>query len=325
MNGLRIRGLVKRYPQTTDFLRWLVNPFERKTRTALDGVDLDLEPGRIYGLVGHNGAGKTTLMKMVAGLVLPTEGTITYRDEEYSKNAAGLRQKVGMVVAEERSFFWRISLVQNLRFFATLENLKGQERETRIARVLEEVGLAEHADRLFKDLSTGMRQRMCIARGLLAAPPILLLDEPTRSLDPAAAREVRDRLKELVAADPTRIVLYSSHVLSEIEDLCTDVFQIEQGKLIGAWNLDEIDLDAQRTHYSLRTERAIDPAWLTDLKGVEILEHEDSRMRLELSAPIPRALDRLVDRLREHEATLVELQPDIDVEDRVLAALEGRR
>lgn len=318
MNGIRLRGLVKRYPQTSDFLRWIMHPFERKTRTALESVDLDLLPGRIYGLVGHNGAGKTTLLKMLAGLVLPTEGSIQYNGEEMIGNSAGLRQQVGMVVAEERSFFWRITLRQNLRFFATLENLNGAVRARRIEEVLSEVGLDEHGDRLFKDLSTGMRQRMCIARGLLAAPPVLLLDEPTRSLDPAAARDVRDRLAKLVEADPNRIIVYSSHVLSEIDALCTDVLQMEHGRLVGAWSLDDVDVTAQSATYFVQTLRALDVGCFDDLEQVHVLHSEEAAATIELSAPIPLALDLLVDRLREREATIIELRPHNDVEDRVL-------
>jgi ABC-2 type transport system ATP-binding protein len=171
LTRIEIQGLVKRYPHATDLFRFLRRPWRKEEILALDGLDLSLGPGRIYGLVGPNGAGKTTLLKVLAGLVLPTEGRILFDGEEWSAPSERIRETVGLVVADERSFFWRLTVEENLRFFATLQKLRGEGRRARIASCLAKVGLSEHRGRSFRSLSTGLRQRLAVARGLLVDPP----------------------------------------------------------------------------------------------------------------------------------------------------------
>lgn len=307
MQGIEIQGLVKRYPKSTDLLQFLRRPWARDEVPALRGLDVRLEPGRIYGLVGPNGAGKTTLMKIVAGLVLPTEGVVRIDGEDLSRRPRRLREKVGLVVADERSFYWRLTLRQNLSFFATLQKLDGRERDRRVLECLELVGLAQMSERVFRELSTGMRQRLSIARGLLAAAPILLLDEPTRSLDPLAARGVRELVRELVASDPTRIVVYSSHHLAEVSDLCSSILVLRDGRLVA-------DRDgsagggAARRAFRIRTRGEIPEEALSGLGDVEILH----RAPTEISLSVARAelIDVVIDRLRLHEVGIESLQPD---------------
>jgi len=186
MQGIEIRELVKRYPRSTDLLHFLRNPLRREEVTALRGVNLSLEPGRIYGLVGPNGAGKTTLLKILAGVVWPTSGEALVDGLDSSRGDRSLRERVGLVVADERSFFWRLTARENLRFFAVLQRIPAQSLEARVDECLARFGLEAAGDRPFRALATGMRQRLAIARGMLLDPPVLLLDEATRSLDPAA-------------------------------------------------------------------------------------------------------------------------------------------
>ena len=305
MSGVAIRGLVKRYPRSADLVRFLRRPLARETVTALDGIDLDLEPGAVYGLVGRNGAGKTTLLKILAGLVLPSAGRASVWGIEASERPRALRARVGLVVADERSFFWRISVRENLRFFATLQHLSGSARARAVDAALDHTGLADLADVAFRELSTGQRQCLAIARGTLIDPQVLLLDEATRSLDPEAAREIRSFVRELATGRPDRIVVYSTHVLSEVEEVCDEVVALCAGRIAGRGRTDAEPDEAGR--WRVRTRRAAAEGTWSALAGVsELAAGTTSRVAVD----DPAALERVTARALELGLGLVELVPE---------------
>jgi len=183
-------NITKRFPRTTGYRDLL--PFrERKWVTAVEDISLDIEEGELFGLLGPNGAGKTTLIKLLCCLVLPNSGTAKVFGYDILKDEQAVKNLVGLVSAEERSFFWRITARENLRFFASLYRLSGRQSKERINELLNLVGLADEADIRFQNYSTGMRQKLAIARGLLGRPRVLFVGEPTRSLDPVSAQAVR--------------------------------------------------------------------------------------------------------------------------------------
>jgi len=305
MSGITVQGLVKRYPRSTDFLHFLRRPTARESVTALDGVDLELERGRVYGLVGRNGAGKTTLLKVLAGLVLPSAGRAEVCGIEVAGHPRALRAKVGLVVADERSFFWRISARENLRFFASLQHLRGSARRRAVDGTLERVGLAALGDVAFRELSTGQRQRLAIARGMLIDPEVLLMDEATRSLDPEGAREVRAFVREVARERPERLVVYSTHVLSEVEDLCDEAIALRAGRVGGRGRIEPTSEGVGR--YLVRTRTAAPAGTWSDLAGVRELA-AGALSRLELGQPT--ALERVVRRAAERGLGLFELRPE---------------
>ena len=314
MHGIRIRGLVKRYPKTTDLFSVLRHPLTRaEGESALAGIDLTLEPGRIYGLVGPNGAGKTTLLKIIAGLVLPSSGTIELDGEPLNARSRRARDTIGYVVSEERSFHWRLSVRENLRFFATLEHVVN--REERAAICLDRVGMLEHADRPYRELSTGMRQRIALARGMLGDPRVLLMDEATRSLDPFAAEELRGVLRELFPADSDRTLIYSTHNLAEVEVLCTNLIVLRNGHVTAERDLSKAaTLSALDSGcYTLRTRREVPDALLDEIEGIERLALREGRLSVRVADSA--ALDSLVDRIRASGIGLLELRIDPWVED----------
>ncbi len=211
----------------------LSHPLRRSETAALRGVSFSIERGEVFGLLGPNGAGKTTLIKILCTLILPTEGTALVNGFDVVRDPAAVRRSIGYVVADERSFYWRLTGRQNLRFFATLNNLVAREGERRVEQVVELVGLERELDRPFIYYSTGTRQKMAIARGLLTDPPILLLDEPTRSLDLPTARAVRRFVEERLAVQG-RTVLIATHNMEEASELCGRVAVIDRGQL-RAW------------------------------------------------------------------------------------------
>ncbi|HYN85247.1 MAG TPA: ABC transporter ATP-binding protein [Pyrinomonadaceae bacterium] len=199
--------------------------------TALADVSFDVREGEIFGLIGRNGAGKTTLTKVIATLVQPTRGRVTVLGSDSVRDEERVRACVGLAGAEERSFYWRLTAEQNLMFFARLYGLSGRAARRRIGELFEQFELTELRRRRFGELSTGNKQRMAVARAMLNAPPVLLLDEPTRSLDPVAAARMRALISELVRGTPPATVLLTSHNLTEVEELCARVAIISGGRI----------------------------------------------------------------------------------------------
>jgi len=224
----------------------LVKVFERGRRTiwqrlrreldkrdrfrAVDGVDLVVEPGEIFGLLGPNGAGKTTTMKMLATLLIPTSGTIRVLGIDPLERPREVRAKLGAMLSGERSLYWKLTGRENLEYFAALYHVPPAETKERIARVLAAVKLTDRADDYVERYSTGMRQRLALARALLPNPPLVVLDEPTVGLDPQASRDLRDRVRELKAQG--RTVLLTTHYMEEADQLCDRVAIIDHGRIV---------------------------------------------------------------------------------------------
>jgi len=198
---------------------------------ALRDISLDVREGEIFGLIGPNGAGKTTLAKIIATLVQPTSGSVAVKGYDSVREDEHVRRQVGLATAEERSFYWRLTAEENLLFFARLYGLDEPAAMKRIGELLNRFEIAELARRRFGELSTGNKQRLAVARAMLANPPVLLLDEPTRSLDPLAASRMRSLIKSLATAEMRVTILLTSHNLAEVEELCERVAIIRDGRI----------------------------------------------------------------------------------------------
>jgi ABC-2 type transport system ATP-binding protein len=218
-NRIEAVGLEKSFVKKRAIDELVRHPFRRAQRIqALRGVDLIVAEGEIFGLLGPNGAGKTTLLKILACLVLPDRGRAVVGGND-TIHEYDVKRKIGLVHSDERSFYWRLSGRENLRFFASLYDVPRRRTESRIDELLQRVEMAAAADRPFSDYSSGMKQRMAIARSLLHDPPILLMDEPTRSLDPAAALALRAFIRDELQAKDGKTILIASHNLLEIQSL----------------------------------------------------------------------------------------------------------
>ena len=197
--------------------------------TAVSDLSLTIAEGELFGLLGPNGAGKTTLVKMLCTLILPSSGSATIAGHDLAE-AGAIRAAVGLVVSDDRSFYWRLSARRNLDFFAAMHGLYGRAAAERVNQVLADVDLLDVADRRFGQFSSGMKQRLAIARGLLHRPRILFLDEPSRSLDPTATQRLHDLIRRLMAEQAMTVFLIT-HDLAEAEALCNRVAFMHKGRI----------------------------------------------------------------------------------------------
>jgi ABC-2 type transport system ATP-binding protein len=197
---------------------------------ALDGVDLDVAPGEIFGLMGPNGAGKSTLLRILCGLVAPSAGHATVCGLDTAAGGAALAAAVGYVAADERGLRPSLSPREYLAFFAALHGYARRAALAHADALIERTGLAEVGGRPLGELSTGMHRRTALARALLAAPRVLLLDEPTRGVDPGYAASLRVQLA--AAAAGGLAVVLATHDLDEARTLCRRVGVMARGRFV---------------------------------------------------------------------------------------------
>lgn len=235
--AISVRNLAKRFPITKGIAEIVRRPFARHWATALEGVDLEVEYGEIFGLLGPNGAGKTTLLKILCTLVLPTEGSAAVSGHDVVRAPGSVRRAVGYCLDTERSFYYRLTGRQNLAFFATLNNLESKQAAARITELAGMLGLSSAADRPFMTYSKGMQQKLGLARALMTDPAVLLLDEPTKSLDPAAAAEFRRFIRGTLVDRFGKTILLVTHSLEDAGECCDRMALMNQGgiSMRGTW------------------------------------------------------------------------------------------
>ena len=198
---------------------------------ALDKLNLSIRPGELFGLLGPNGSGKTTTIKCLSTILIPDEGRAIVNGFDTQKETAMVRASLGMVVGGERTLYWKLTARDNLAYFASLYKMPRKKAKRRIEELLETFHLSDRADERLEDYSTGMRQKVAIARALLHDPPILLLDEPTLGLDPGFARQIRSQIREL-SEKQGKTVLLTTHYMSEADQLCDRVAFINNGRIV---------------------------------------------------------------------------------------------
>jgi len=230
--SVRVTGLTKRFPARRSWRELLRRPFETTWVTSVDRVTFEVARGEFFGLLGPNGAGKTTLLKMLATFVTPDEGQAEVEGIDVAESPGAARAVVVPVIASERSLYWRLTARQNLQLFARLWRVPASTIDARVEEVLAIVDLRDTGAKLVGQFSSGMMQRLLIARALLADPRVLLLDEPTRSLDPVSARAFRRFLREELAERRQCAVIIATHSAEEAFDLCDRVAVLDRGRLL---------------------------------------------------------------------------------------------
>ena len=253
-------GLTKRFPARRGLKDLLLHPFDKTTTTVVSNVSFTANAGEFLGLLGPNGAGKTTLLKMLSTLVLPDEGSATIEGLDVVRDSAAVRALVSPCLAMERSLYHRLTARQNLEVFADLQGLRPGDRKSRIDEAMQAVSLHDTGTKLVGQFSSGMLQRLLIARALLTRPRLLLLDEPTRSLDPISAREFRSFLREELVRQRGCAVILATHNAEEAFELCDRVGVLNKGRLLASGVAASLSREFLGVRYRLTTTDPDHPA-----------------------------------------------------------------
>ena len=267
--------------------------------TAVDGLDLAIGRGEVFGLLGPNGAGKTTTTLMLLGLTEPTGGVATIDGFDCTRQPIEVKRRVGYL-PDSVGFYPDMTGRENLRFTGRLNGLEGPALEERIDRLLERVGMAEAADRRAGTYSRGMKQRLGIADVLMKDPSVIIMDEPTLGIDPEGMRELLSLIRELSAKDG-RTVLISSHQLYQVQQVCDRVGIFVKGRLVACGRIEDLGRQLQAEGGSL-IELAAAPddkrleELLLGLEGAVSLERENGLLLLRSSRDLRRDAAALLSR-----------------------------
>lgn len=233
--GVRVERLTKAYSTFR----------KKKVVKAVTDVTFRIEPGEVYALLGPNGAGKSTLIKMIAGLVTPTSGTI-----EFGAGGSKNYKFLSAVLEGTRNVYWRLTPLENLHYFANLRGVPSRQIKERAERYLTELDIDAKRKNQSRHLSRGMLQKLAIATALITDPKILLLDEPTLGVDVASARKIKEKIRELAHREGKTILL-TTHQMELVDKLADRVGIINQGRLVNEGTLSELKKNTRRFLYHL--------------------------------------------------------------------------
>lgn len=270
---------------------------------AVDDVTFGIQEGELFGLLGPNGAGKTTTVKMLTTLLIPTLGSATVKGFDIVSQADEVRKRIGFIFGGERGLYWRLSGIDNLRYFASLYNLDYEVTKKRIPKLLELVGLKGRGDEKVEGYSRGMKQRLHVARTLLHDPEVLFLDEPTLGLDPVGAREFRQVILDLQSEKKT--ILLTTHYMFEADALCDRIAIINHGRIV-----------ASDTPGGLK-------AHVRDLNVVEVETFGAPESTLEKLRALPFADAISVEDQGQKQMLLIQTSRGAEAVPDVMSALEG--
>ena len=305
---------------------------EKRDVVALKDITLDVQPGEIFGLLGPNGAGKTTLIKILTTLLLPTSGSAQINGYSVEKDPNRVRASVGCMLMGERGLYWKLTGRENLEYFAALYHIRPELRRKRTQEIIDLVDLAEIADRTVETYSSGQRMKLAFAKSLINDAPLLVLDEPTNTLDVPSASELRAIVRRLNAGlgdAPGKTIIYTTHIMSEAETLCKRVAIIDRGLLLALDTVANLKASLGREQVT-RIDGVIPHAAVKAVQELPVvrqatLEMQDGLGRLTvLSDHQPTTLSRLIEALGQGGATIQRIAPEeVTLED-VFIAKTGR-
>jgi ABC-2 type transport system ATP-binding protein len=271
VDAIAVEGLTKRYGEVQ----------------ALDGVSFRVREGEVFGLLGPNGSGKTTLLKLLSTILSPSAGGANVFGYDVTRDSRQVRHLVALVTGEERSLYWRLTGRQNLEFFGRLYGLDRATIRARSHELLDLFDLGAAADKRVAGYSTGMRQKLAIARGLMSNPRLLFLDEPTRGLDPVAAHALLRVVRERAIARFENTVILTTHIAREVEQLCHRIAMLDHGKVVYDGTVDHLRTTLEQGHAYVLTVAGLSPEvfealrvrmgpescrWITSSNGLTELE-----------------------------------------------------
>ncbi|MDF3147278.1 MULTISPECIES: ABC transporter ATP-binding protein [unclassified Streptomyces] len=279
-NAIEVRELTRRYTRKG-----------KPDLCALDQVSLAVPQGEVHGLLGPNGAGKTTLCRILSTVLLPSSGSVTVLGRDVVRQAGEVKRLIGIVFGGDRGLYPRLTGRQNLELWASLYGLRRTARRDRVGALLERVGLSDRAEEKVQTYSRGMKQRLHLARGLVCAPGVLILDEPTVGMDPVAAHDFRKLVRQLRAGGHT--VLMTTHDMAEAAALSDRVSFLDNGKLtltaspeaVGELVSTHERLDARGLPAALREQVAALPGVVAVTAVTAVTAVEQDIIRIETETP----------------------------------------
>lgn len=268
---IRIDNVTKIFPGKGWFKR------REKDVLAIDQISFDINHNEIFGIIGPNGSGKTTLIKMITSFIYQDAGTIWVNGRDTLDDFEYLKNQLGFIISEERSFFFRLSGRQNLEYYGMLQKIPRQALHKKINELLERLELASAADKRYQEYSTGMRRKLGVARGLLVDRPIYLLDEPTTAIDPVSTVTIENLIRELRDAGHT--IFFSSHDMHQVERLADRVGILNKGRLLGIGKPEELvkKILSQYDYFiMISLDRPIAPELIKQIASFKHIRHVDS-------------------------------------------------
>ncbi len=301
---------------------------EVKHVPALKGVSFEIKPGEIFGLLGPNGAGKTTLIKCLTTLLLPTSGRAHINGYELTQQDNAIRATIGCMLMGERGLYWKLTARENLIFFGALYHLNPKDRRRRADELIERLNMGDIADRSVETYSSGQRMKLAFAKALINDAPLLVLDEPTNTLDVPSARELRAVVRDLNEKEG-KTVIYTTHIMSEAETLCDRVAIVDHGETLALGTVPELKASLNRGAV-IRIEGVISAKAsqaVSNLPGVSqaattaINGHNQLTVMAHDQQTV---LPRLIETLTAHGAVMQKITPEeVTLED-VFIARTGR-
>ena len=300
MNAIEVSNLQRVFKTHTGVIKRTA-----KEVRAVEDVSFEIPEGELFGLLGPNGAGKTTTVKMLTTLLIPTGGYATVHGFDVVKKAEQVRSRIGFIFGGERGLYWRLSGIDNLRYFASLYGIDPDVSKKRIPFLLEMVGLQGRGEEFVSGYSRGMKQRLHVARTLLHDPEVLFLDEPTIGLDPVGARDFRNVILNLQSEKKT--ILLTTHYMFEADALCDRIAVIDHGKII-----------ALDTPGGLKQH-------VSDLFVVEVETFGAPEVVLQQVRDLPFVDSLSVEDNEQRQMLLVQTRRGAEAVPDIMAALDGQR
>ncbi|MBS4015291.1 MAG: ABC transporter ATP-binding protein [Candidatus Latescibacteria bacterium] len=223
-NAIEVKDVVKKFKRG--------KRLRKREIFAVDKASFDIREGELFGLLGPNGAGKTTLVRCIATLLIPNDGSIKILGKDIFEHSLYCRKQIGLLTSGERTLYWKLSARENLKFFAALYGLDNKERDKRIDYLIELLDLKDVQNERVEKYSSGMKQKISLARALMHDPKVLLLDEPTLGLDPQFSRFLRDFIKNTLNRKQKKTILLTTHYMDEADELCQRIAFINRGKIV---------------------------------------------------------------------------------------------
>lgn len=301
----------------------------RKELVALQGVDLQVRQGELFGLLGPNGAGKTTLIKILTTLLAPTSGWARVANHDVVRDPGKVRQMINMVSGGESSGYGLLTVRENLWMFSQFYGLPSREANERIRALLRMVGLEDRMETKSSDLSTGLRQKMNIVRGFLTDPQVLFLDEPTLGLDVGASRDTRHLIRSWLEQDHQRTLLLTTHYMVEADELCDRVAIINRGRVLACDSPAALKQQIQREalfQIAVTGMDGLKPSALEQLPGVRHVGCSETDGLTELTFRLEEeaALGGVITKLNESGVRIARLDKHAPTLEDVFVHLVGR-